>query len=67
MEVFKKDFLDRFFPREKCDAKVVKFIKLRQGGMSVLEYSFKLTKLSKYSPSMVFDPWNEIDRFGTGV
>ena len=28
-EVFKKDFLDRFFPREKREGKVVEFINLR--------------------------------------
>ena len=29
------------------------FIKLRQGGMSVLDYSLKFTKLSKYAPYLV--------------
>ena len=55
-EIFKKGFLDRFFPREKREAKVVEFFNLRQGGMSILEHSFKLTKLSKYAPSLVSDP-----------
>ena len=50
------DFLDRFYPKEKREAKVVEFIKLRQGGMSVLEYSLKFTKLSMDDPSLVFDP-----------
>ena len=54
-EVFKKAFLDRFFPREKRESKVVEFINLRQEGMSVLEYSLKFTKLSKYAPSLVSD------------
>ena len=40
-EVFNKAFLDRFFPRKKREAKVVEFINLRQGGMSVLEYTLK--------------------------
>ena len=56
LQVFKKAFLDRFFPREKRESKVVEFINLRQEGMSVLEYSLKFTKLSKYVPSSVFDP-----------
>ena len=43
-EVFKKVFLDRFFPRENREAKVVVLINLRQGGMSVLEYSFYYIK-----------------------
>ena len=37
-EIFKKAFLDRFFPREMREAKVVEFIKIRQGGISVHEY-----------------------------
>ena len=34
-EILKKTFLDRLFPREMREAKVVKFINLHQGGMSV--------------------------------
>ena len=44
-EVFKKAFLDRFFPREKLKAKVMEFINLLEVGMSVLEYSLKFTKV----------------------
>ena len=35
-EVFKKAFVDSFFPKEKREGKVMEFINLRQGGMSVL-------------------------------
>ena len=66
-EIFKKDFLDSLFPREKREAKVQEFINLRQEGMSVLEYSFKFTKLSKYAPSLVFDHRDEMSHFVTGV
>ena len=52
-EVLKKAFIDRFFPREKMEANVVEFINLHQGGMSILEYSLKFSKLSKYAPSLV--------------
>ena len=44
-EIFKKAFIDRFFPREMREAKVVELINLPQGGMSVNEYSLKFTKL----------------------
>ena len=50
---FPTTFLDRFFPREMRDAKVVEFIKFLLGGMSVREYSLKF---SKYAPSLVSDP-----------
>ena len=53
LQVFKKAFLDRFFPRENREAKVVEFINLRQGGMGVLVYSLKFTQLSNYASSLV--------------
>ena len=52
-EVFRKAFLDRFFLREKREVKVEEFINLHQEGMSVLEYSLKFTKLSKYASYLV--------------
>ena len=67
LEVFKKTFLDRFFPREMRESKVVEFINLRQGGMSVHEYSLKFTKLSKYALSLVSDPRDEMSHFAMGV
>ena len=65
-EIFKKDFLNRFFPRKKRQAKVEDFIKLLQGHMSVPDYSLKFTKLSKHAPSLVFDPRDEMINFMTG-
>ena len=67
LEIFKKAFLDRFFPREMREPKVVEFINLRQGEMSVHEYYLKFTKFSKYVPSLVSDPRYEMSRFVTGV
>ena len=63
MEIFKKVFLDRLFPREMREAKVVEFINLRQGGMSVHEYSLKFTKLSKYVISLVSGLRHEMSIF----
>ena len=45
---FKKLFQERFFPREMTEAKVEEFINLKQGSMTVKEYSLKLVKLSRY-------------------
>ena len=64
-EIFKKAFRDRFFPREIRESKVVDFINLLQGGMSVHKYSLKFTKLSKYAPSLVSDPRDEMSHFVT--
>lgn len=42
-EVLKKEFLDRYVPREIREVKVEEFINLHQGGMCVQEYSLKFT------------------------
>ncbi|WMV58979.1 hypothetical protein MTR67_052364 [Solanum verrucosum] len=47
-EKFKVPFLDRFFPLEMREAKVLEFINLHQGSMSVKEYDLKFTQLSRY-------------------
>ena len=46
---------------------MVEFINLHQGGMSVLEYSLKFTKLSKYAQSFVSNPRDKMSSFVTGV
>ena len=61
------DCLNRFFPRDKREGKVVEFINLREGGMIVLEYFLRFTKLSKYAPFLLFDPRDEMNGFGMGV
>ena len=45
----------------------MEFTNLNQGGTSVLEYFLKFTKLSKYAPSLVSDPRDEMSRFVTRV
>ena len=42
--IFKKAFLDRYFPRDMREAKVIEFINLRKGGMSVHEF-FEIHKV----------------------
>ena len=58
-------FINWFFPRKKRKYKEVEFINLHQGGMSVLEYSLKFTKLSKYVHSLVYNPRDEMNHFVT--
>ena len=65
-EIFKKGFLDRFFPGEKRESKVMEFINHCQGGISVLEYSLKFTKLSKYDISLVSDFRDVMNHFLMG-
>ncbi|TMW99382.1 hypothetical protein EJD97_002658 [Solanum chilense] len=51
LEIFKKDFLERLFPKEMREVKVEELTNLRQGVMSVLDYSFKFNKLSNCGKS----------------
>lgn len=67
MVIFKRVFLDRLFPREKREAKAEEFINLRLGGMSVLDYSLKFTKLFKYAFSLVSSPMDEMSHFLIGM
>ena len=66
-EIFKKAFIDRFFPKEMREEKVVELINLCQEGKSVHEYSLEFIKFSKYVPSLVSDPRDQMSRFITGV
>ena len=45
----------------------MEFINFFQVGMSVHEYPLKFTNLSKYAPSLVSDPRDEMSHFVTGV
>ncbi|WMV50500.1 hypothetical protein MTR67_043885 [Solanum verrucosum] len=49
------------------EAKVLEFINLRQGNMSVKEYSLKFMQLSIYAPTMVADPRERMIKFVSGV
>jgi len=66
-EKFKVSFLDRLFPLEMREAKVVEFINLCQGSMSLREYALKFTQLSKYAPAMVANPMARMSKFVLGV
>ena len=48
-EVFKNRFLEKYFPQDLRQAKEREFLNLKQGNMSVGEYTAKFETLSKYS------------------
>ncbi|XP_069152666.1 uncharacterized protein [Solanum lycopersicum] len=66
-ELFKTAFLERFFPRQIKEAKVEEFINLKQGSMTVREYSLKFVKLSRYATPLVSTSREEMSRFLTGI
>lgn len=66
-ELFKTSFLEICFPREMREAKVEEYINLRQGSMTVTEYSLKFVKLSRYATSLVSNSRDEMSRFLAGI
>ncbi|XP_049365847.1 uncharacterized protein LOC125830718 [Solanum verrucosum] len=66
-EKLKVSFLDRFFPLEMIEVKVLKFINLHQGNMSVKEYALEFTQLSRYAPTIVVDPRARMRKFISGM
>jgi len=58
---------DRFFSLETREEKVLEFINLYQGSMSIKEYVLKFIPLSKYDPTTVVDPRASMSKFILGV
>ena len=66
-DILKVAFLHHCFPREMKDEKVTEFFNLCKGSKSIHEYSLEFIKLSKYSPSLIFDPRDQMSHFVTEV
>ncbi|GAU45527.1 hypothetical protein TSUD_400740 [Trifolium subterraneum] len=49
-EMFKREFFNKYFPVDVKNKKVVEFMKLEQGNMSVAEYAAKFESLCAFSP-----------------
>ncbi|KAK2375585.1 cleavage and polyadenylation specificity factor subunit [Trifolium repens] len=49
-EIFKREFLVKYFPADMRNRKVVEFMELKQGNLSVAEYAAKFEDLCRYSP-----------------
>ena len=64
-EEFKEALLGKYFPRERREVKVKELINLKQGNISVEDYYLKFTVLSKYAPSLVSNPREEMSHFLT--
>ncbi|GAU42813.1 hypothetical protein TSUD_288410 [Trifolium subterraneum] len=49
-EMFKRELFNKYFPADVKNKKVVEFMKLEQGNMSVAEYTAKFESLCAFSP-----------------
>ena len=65
--MIKTTILYRLFPIELRKSKLVEFMNLRQVRISVKQYSFKITKLSKYALTMVAKSSARMYKFVMGV
>jgi len=48
--VFRREFLDRYFPEDVRGKKEIEFLEFKQGDMSVTEYAAKFVELAKFYP-----------------
>lgn len=67
LEIFRRSFPDRFFPRYVREAYVEEFISFCEGCMSVLHYSLRFAKFSRCAPFLASNPTDKMSNFPTGV
>ena len=67
LEEIKEAFLGKYFPLKRREVKIEKFINLKQYNITIEEYSLKFSTLSRYAPSLMSNPRDEMSRFVTGV
>jgi len=48
--VFRREFLNRYFPEDVRGKKKIEFLELKEGDMSVTEYAAKFVELAKFYP-----------------
>ncbi|XP_050919702.1 uncharacterized protein LOC127137274 [Lathyrus oleraceus] len=49
-EVFRREFLRKYYPEDVRGKKEIEFLELKQGNLSVTEYAAKFTELAKFYP-----------------
>jgi len=51
--VFRREFLNRYFPEDVREKKEIEFLELKQGYMTVTEYAAKFVELAKFYPHYI--------------
>ena len=64
---FAEVFLDRFFSLELRETKVEEFMTLKQGSMSVQEYTLKFNKLARYAPELTSNMRARMRKFASSL
>ncbi|XP_033515859.1 uncharacterized protein [Nicotiana tomentosiformis] len=66
-EEFSGAFLHHYLQTEIRQARVDRFLALKQGNMSVQEYSLQFDSLARYAPSIVAEMSDRVHRFVVGL
>ena len=66
-EEFHELFMGKYFPATARHAKAQKFLELRQGTMTVLEYVAKFTELTRFADDYVATDMAKVRRFENGL
>ncbi|EPS67646.1 hypothetical protein M569_07128 [Genlisea aurea] len=66
-DVFKKIYLDHFFPKELRNRKKREFNQLVQGNMKVMQYLENFQDLGRYAPKVMDDEEEKIQKFYDGL
>ena len=56
-----------YFPCERREVKVNEFINIKQGNISIEEFSLYFSILTRYAPSVVSNTRDEMSHFVMGV
>ena len=64
---FKEVFLEKYFPRCVQNQMEIKFLELRQGGMSMIEYEKKFTELARFVGDYANSDKKRARRFQQGL
>lgn len=64
---FVETFLDRFFPQELRESKAKNFINLKQGKMSVKEYTLNFNQLAHYAIELIENMRAYMRKFAFGL
>ena len=57
----------QYYPQDVKRAKEQKFLRLKQGQMSVVEYATKFNELSRFAPNQVATEELKMDHFEKGL
>ena len=67
-EEFKRIFLEKYFPQPLKSKLVRDFMTLTQGdGETISEYEAKFTRLARFAPHLVANPYEKIEKFQYGL